>query len=44
MFPGGFPQMLIESIDKLSKLELIIFPVGILRHPGVIHGKDAIRE
>ena len=43
--PGGNPQLLIESIDKLSKLDteylLCGHPYG---HPGVIHGKDAIRD
>ncbi|MDD5701895.1 MAG: MBL fold metallo-hydrolase [Dehalococcoidales bacterium] len=43
--PGGNPQLLIESIDKLSKLDteylLCGHPYG---HPGVIHGKDDIRD
>jgi glyoxylase-like metal-dependent hydrolase (beta-lactamase superfamily II) len=43
--PGGDPGLLIKSIDQLSRLDveylLCGHPYG---HPGVIQGKDAVRQ
>jgi hydroxyacylglutathione hydrolase len=43
--PGGDPQLLKASLDKLSKLDVEYLLCGHpYDHPGVIQGKDAVRK